>query len=344
MIQNSHGGDIYSREIIYDFSVNVNPNGMPDGVRCALIDNIDRFEQYPDVNCTELRCALGNRENIRVENIVCGNGAADLIYRAVQALKPKRALIPAPTFSEYERALLSMNCDLEHYFTREEDNFSLRDDILNRICGMDMMFICNPNNPVGNLIDRDLLKRIVEKCADCGTILIIDECFIEFVEKYSGIGCGIPENMIVLRAFTKIYAMAGIRLGYMLCGSSVLAEKIQRCGQCWSVSVPAQIAGIAALSEKDYVSKTVRLITEERKYLTNFLEKSGLKVCPSDANFILFKCEFPLDELLLKDKIAIRNCSNYIGLGSGWFRIAVKTHDKNQVLTAAIERCIKTYG
>ena len=344
MIENFHGGDVYSREIMYDFSANINPLGMPDGVKRALINNIGKFERYPDIHCTELRRALSAHECVCAENIVCGNGAADLIYRAVQTLKPKRALIPAPTFSEYERALSSVDCHLEHYFTHEEDNFSLRGDILQQICGMDMMFICNPNNPVGNLIDMDLLGRIIKKCAECGTVLIIDECFIDFVEEYSGIDCVIPENTIILKAFTKIYAMAGLRLGYMLCGSRTLADKIQDCGQCWSVSVPAQIAGIAALDENDYVLKSVALVTEERLYLSGCLKELGFKVYPSSANFILFKCQFPLDKLLLKHKIAIRNCSDYIGLGKEWFRVAVMTHEKNQALIAAIERCIQTYG
>lgn len=343
MNQNIHGGDIYSREIQYDFSANLNPLGMPESVKRALSEHIGQCEHYPDPNCTALRHALAAHEGIEEEQIVCGNGAADLIYRAVQTITPQHALIPAPTFSEYERALLSVNCDLEHYFTRETDNFALREDILCRIDGMDILFLCNPNNPVGNVIDEGLLNRIIEKCAKSGTVLIIDECFMDFVANGHGI-TDISDNVMVLKAFTKIYAMAGLRLGYLLCGSAKLAGKIAHCGQCWSVSSPAQIAGIAALGEKDYISETIPLIAKERAYLSNCLQYWGFKVYPSEANFILFQCALPLDELLLKEKIAIRNCANYMGLGEGYFRIAVRTHAENQMIVAAIERCIGKNG
>lgn len=343
MNQNIHGGDIYSRKIEYDFSANINPLGMPESVKRALIENIGQFEHYPDPNCTALRRALAIHENVAEEQIVCGNGAADLIYRAVQAVKPKHALIPAPTFSEYEKALLSVNCDLEHYFTCEADAFSLREDILDRIDGMDMLFLCHPNNPVGNLIDRNLLERILKKSADSGAVLVIDECFMDFVEGSHDM-VALADNVMVLKAFTKIYAMAGLRLGYLLCGNPDLARKIAYCGQCWSVSIPAQVAGIAALREQAYVSETVKFIAGERAYLCDCLKNFGFKVYPSEANFILFQCKLPLDEWLLKEKIAIRNCSNYIGLRAGYFRIAVRNHKENQVLIAAIERCIEQNG
>lgn len=344
MIENSHGGDIYSREIRYDFSANINPLGLPERVKRALAQQIDQYEYYPDTNCTALRRALAAREGVAEDYIVCGNGAADLIYRMVWAIRPKRALLTAPTFSEYERALLNVDCDLERYFTRESDQFCMREDILDRIVGIDMMFVCNPNNPVGNLMDQGLLERVIQKCANSGTILVIDECFMGFVEGHSGIGSQFEKNVLVLKAFTKIYAMAGLRLGYLLCGRADLARKIQRCGQCWSVSVPAQIAGIAALGEQDYLAATVPLISRERAYLSHSLQEFGFKVYPSEANFILFQCLLPLDKWLLEEKIAIRSCANYLGLGAGYFRIAVRSHEENTALTAAIKRCMENNG
>lgn len=344
MNRNSHGGDIYTRPVRWDFSANLNPLGMPASVKRAIVENIDKYEHYPDTHCTALRRALAARERVAEERIVCGNGAADLIYRAVQAIKPRRALVIAPTFSEYERALLSVDCDVEHYFTRESDSFGVREDILDRILGIDMMFVCNPNNPVGNVMDGDLLNRIIKQCTAVGAVLVIDECFMDFVEGGGGVGPKLEERVMVLKAFTKIYAMAGLRLGYLLCGSAALARKIQSRGQCWSVSVPAQIAGIAALGEQEYVSKTAPLIAKERAYLSGCLKNCGFKVYPSEANFILFCCPLPLDELLLNENIAIRNCSNYMGLGAGYFRIAVRTHEENRVLVKAIERCMKNNG
>ena len=340
----THGGDIYSRDIQYDFSANINPFGLPEGVKRALVENINRYQAYPDPECRELREAIAAREGVTTDTVVCGNGAADLIYRLVWSLKPHKALLPAPTFSEYERTLLSVNGDISHYFTREQDNFSLSGDFLKAIPGQDMVFLCSPNNPVGNCVDSGLLTHIVETCRRCGALLVLDQCFLDFVRDGARYAVSPSQNIVILKAFTKIYAMAGLRLGYLLCGDTALAEKVRRCGQCWSVSVPAQAAGVAALRETDYVTRTVELINQERDFLSASLRKFGFHVYPSQANFLLFGCELPLDKLLLRDKIAIRNCSDYIGLGRGYFRIAVRTHEENDILIQAIARCISDNG
>lgn len=336
-----HGGDIYSRRVEHDFSANINPLGMPESVKKAIVQSIRSFEHYPDVNCTRLREAIAAHDGFDTEKIVCGNGAADLIYRAVQVLSPKRALVAVPTFSEYERALLSFGCEAVHYNTRKEDNFSLREDFIDSIEGCQMVFVCNPNNPVGNLVKPELLRKIIEKCAMCGASLLIDECFMDFTGESPLSSNDLTGNVMLLRAFTKIYAMAGLRLGYMLCSRSETAVKIKSCGQCWSVSVPAQVAGAAALNERDYVNFTVELIVEERSFLTQALKESGFEVFDSSANFILFRCGMPLGELLMSEGFAIRDCRNYPGLSEGYYRIAVRGHSENQLLVEAIKRCVK---
>lgn len=342
MVKSCHGGDIYSRNIKYDFSANINPFGMPLGVKNALIKHIKDFERYPDVNCTKLKNELAEHENVDAENIACGSGAADLIYRIVQTLKPKMAILPAPTFSEYEKALFSVGCEVDYYLLDKKDDFKLNDGILERLCGIDILFLCNPNNPVGNVIDRDLMEQIVNKCKDNSIYLVIDECFMDFVRDSEAYNVKADENnIIVLKAFTKIYAMAGLRLGYMICCDTALIERIQNCGQCWNVSVPAQIAGIAALKEEGYIEKTIMLVSEERRYLTDALKKFGFKVYPSKANYIFFKCSLPLYRMLLNEQIAIRSCDNYVGLGDGYFRIAIRTHVENEMLINAIERSIE---
>lgn len=338
MMKQTHGGDIYSREILYDFSANINPLGMPQGVKNVLAEHIDEYSRYPDINCTKLKKAISAHENVSVDCIVCGNGAADLIYRIVRSLKPKTALVPAPTFSEYGKVLDEIGCEIEYHLLSESDDFTLGEDMLKKIAGRDMLFICNPNNPVGNIVSNGLMGRIAKRCAECGCTLVIDECFMDFVREKSSIG--LLPNVIILKAFTKIYAMAGLRLGYMLCADTEIVKQIENCGQCWSVSVPAQLAGVAALSEREYVEKTLLLIEKEREYLTNSLIDLGFTVYPSAANFILFKCEQPLDELLLSEKIAVRSCDNYIGLRYGFFRIAVRGHNENEALIKAIERVI----
>ncbi len=337
-----HGGDIYSRQIAYDFSANINPLGLPGGVRKALISHVDDSVHYPDVSAAGLRAAIAEHEGMRAGQVVCGNGAADLIYRIVWTLKPQKALLLAPTFSEYERALRSVGCDVGFHMLREEEAFALREDFLDKIDGNDMIFLCNPNNPTGRTIPGELMSRIAARCRKSGCVLVVDACFWDFVEKESSVTekGRFVENAIILKAFTKFYAMPGLRLGYVLCEDEVLAERIRSCGQCWAVSVPAQVAGMAALRETEYVEATLKLIPKEREYLFEALTGLGMKVYPSEANFLLFRCDRPLDRLLLKEGIAIRSCENYEGLEYGFFRIAVRSHDENEILIRAIERVL----
>ncbi|MBQ4310797.1 MAG: pyridoxal phosphate-dependent class II aminotransferase [Oscillospiraceae bacterium] len=332
---NEHGGDIYGRDIKLDFSANLNPLGMPENVKKAAAAAIADSGRYPDPYCRELTKKLSVYENTKAENIVCGNGADDLIYRIVHALRPRTAIIAEPSFSEYAKALREVGCMVTEY---EQDDIPAA---LN--AGADMLILCSPDNPTGRMIPKDTLGYICRICAENGTVFLCDECFIDLCENGHERSARqfMNENIIVLKAFTKTYAMAGLRLGYAISGSTERAAKIRRSGQFWSVSTVAQAAGIAALGEREYIERARRIISEERKYLSDELGKIGFEVYPSDANYILFRCKYPLDELLLKEGILIRNCNNYSGLGNGYFRTAVRLHEENAALIEAIERVTK---
>lgn len=341
MIKFEHGGDIFEREIVYDFSANLNPLGMPESVKVALKKSISEWEKYPDPFCRSLVKKLSEREDFPTENIVCGNGAADLIFRIVQAVKPQKAVVCAPSFSEYSKALTQNGSEILIQFLSEQNNFALDENILEKLDeSVQMLILCTPNNPTGRTIDGELLHRICEKCRANDIVFFCDECFIDFTENAARAEQFMNRNVVVLKAFTKIYAMAGLRLGYALFGDVVLAEKVRKNGQFWSVSAPAQTAGEAALDEKIYIEKTLELIKNERDFLTEKLRNFGFKVYPSEANFILFYTKLPLDEMLLKEKILIRNCTNFDGLTDGFFRIAVRSHEENSALVSAIERCL----
>lgn len=327
-----HGGRIQGD--ILDFSVNINPLGMPDKAKDVIREHIGELEKYPDTECAGLTRKLSGHDGVKQEKIVCGNGAADLIYRIVHALKPENALLTAPAFSEYEKALSEVGCSIRYHRLDEQNDFIVGEDILESLDGVDICFLCVPNNPNGALIPRELMDRICDKCQSSGTLLVLDECFLGFCKEQ--ISPQLTENMIKLRAFTKLYAMAGLRLGYALCGSKAIAERIRRTGQCWSVSVPAQLAGAAALDDGKYLADTVSLISREREYLRSSLEKTGIKVYPSDCNFLLMKYPGRLDTLLLNKGIAVRSCSNFRGLDETYFRIAVRRHEENERLIAAI--------
>lgn len=339
----SHGGDVYSRRIEHDFSANINPLKLPDEVLSEASQSLWRCENYPDPRCRELIHALSDKEWFPSGRIVCGNGAADLIYRIVSALNPRRALACAPTFSEYEKALVEHGCEVRRHYLKRENNFRLTSEVINDITSdIDILFLCNPNNPTGATIPAELLKSVSEECASAGTFLVVDECFLDFVEGGAELSAKplLNGNSAVLKAFTKIYSMPGLRLGYALFGSEETAARVAQTGQAWSVSTPAQAAGIAALKLDGYVEKTVELISAEREFLSAGLHSLGLEVIPSEANFILFRCGKPLDELLPERGFAVRNCENYYGLEKGWFRTAVRLHDENELLIAAISEVL----
>lgn len=339
-----HGGNT-DKYIRYDFSANINPLGMPENVKKILAENIEKFSFYPDPDCIELVRAISYFENIPEKNILCGNGAADLIYRIVNAVNPCKALLFAPSFSEYEKALLDRRCNIEYYCLKEENGYAIKSFDTDLLADKDICFLCNPNNPVGNVTDINILIKIIDGCQKHNVILVIDECFMDFV--LNGVDLSAKKfmfckNLVILKAFTKVYAMAGLRLGYILSENDILIEKIRNSGQPWSVSVPAQLAGSAALKNTDFIKRTVEFIYKERKFLTDHLNDMKLKVLPSETNFIMFKSDnLKIDELLKNDGIAIRNCENYEGLGKGFYRIAVRTRKENQYLISAMERCFK---
>ena len=353
MVKLVHGGDIYSaREriqgTILDFSANINPLGLPDSVKSALMERLDDFALYPDPLCRELVQKIAESEQIAPEHILCANGAAELIFRLVQAIRPRCALVVAPTFAEYEQALNGCSCRIEYHLLKQEQDFVLDDSVLEKIHPhTGIVFLCNPNNPTGQLVDQKLLERILVRCSSCGALLVVDECFRDFLEDCDGNSMkGWVEkfpNLLILRAFTKHFAMAGLRLGYCLCANPPLLERMAGLGQPWGVSVPAQIAGVAALSDTDYLRRTRELIAQERDYLKQQLGKLPVRVIGSQANYIFFHApedserENSLAAALEQDGILIRSCDNYYGMPKGYYRIAVRSHADNQKLVEAME-------
>ena len=338
-----HGGDIYTYKGMLDFSVNVNPFGPSEAVLEAAKRGIDKCCAYPDSQCRALREALAAKLGVPQEYILPGNGAADLFFSLVTAERPKKALIPVPAFSEYEQALRTVDCQIRYYQTEEKENFRLTERFLEKLTeDLDLVFLCSPSNPAGQVIPEDLLRRIIRRCGEKKIRLVLDECFIEFADPEKAFYAeGETENcpqLFVVRAFTKMHAIPGLRLGYGITSDTELLERLCRVRQPWSVSIPAQEAGIAALSEAEdlKVEKTRILIRAEREWLEQELREMGFRVIPSEANFILMYSSIDLAEGLKEQGILIRDCGNYRGLGKGWYRTAVRLHEENRLLAEAL--------
>ena len=341
MMKYGHGGDIYTYRNMLDFSVNINPLGPPKRVTEAAKRGVELASAYPDSQCRKLREKLARKQSIPEDSYIFGNGAAELIYTLVLAERPKRALIPVPAFSEYEQALRTVGCEIMYHKTKENNFFCIDESFIDELDeSFDIVFLCSPVNPSGHVINKKLLQRIAERCEDLGVRLVLDECFVEFLphpRKYSMISeADKYRQLFILRAFTKIYAMPGLRLGYGISSDSELLETMGRMRQPWSVSIPAQEAGAAALDEDDYVMKARQLVAGEREYLEAELYKIGMKYISSDINFILLYTEINLFDAMKDRGILIRNCENYRGLGKGWYRIAVRTHEENSSLVNAL--------
>jgi len=342
MIQ-QHGGNISRLDNILDFSENINPLGTPENVKTAISEALSSIEHYPDPYCTELRSKLAVCEKMPAENIVCGNGADDLIFRIVHALRPRKALICAPTFSEYRKALEEVGCEICEHILTESSGFELSESILPRLTpDIDICFICSPNNPTGRTVSADVLEAMARKCLENGIILVCDECFLGFAENSDELSLMryLNDSCVILRAFTKLYAMPGIRLGYAVFGSDSTAERIGQSGQFWSVSSLAQTAGIAALGEDDYVRRTAGCIARERSFLISEMRDMGVRVFDSSVNFLLFRSIPELCEKMLSMGILIRDCCNFDGLSEGYYRIAVRTHEENTAFLNALRRCL----
>ena len=336
-----HGGNIFAYNVTHDFSANINPLGMPDGVRRAVIDSAGLWEHYPDPDCTALVQALVAYEHIPADCIVCGNGADDLLYRIAGTLRPMNAVVPAPAFGEYERALRSVGCHITQHFLQESEQFMLTERILPLLTpDIDLLLLCSPHNPTGQCISRTLLEKITNICRENSIRLVLDACFLELSQDRETAFLPLTDGNIVLKAFTKSHAIPGLRLGYALCADAETAAALRQSGQFWSVSAPAQAAGVAAVSETAYLQTARRLIAQERAFLTEELTRLGAAVYPSDANFLLFRSVPGLDEQLLRQGILIRNCGNYAGLDARFYRIAVRMHPENVVLLEAMRRCI----
>ena len=340
-----HGGDIYRNRIRLDFSVNVNPLGIPGSVKESLRTAVDDCEKYPDILSSGLKKAVGKAINAPDDELLFGNGASEIFMAIVHALRPKRMVIPVPSFYGYEHVSKAVESEILFYRLDAGNGFSADEGLLGTLDGADMLFFTNPNNPTGRLTDRKYIRRLLDVCLKKGVRVVLDECFMPFCgEENSMLGeYGNYPNLMIVRAFTKIFSIPGVRLGYMICSDKKMIEKISSQLPEWNISVFAQKAGEACAKEGGFIRKTVEYIGRERTRLSDGLKGLGIKVFLSDADFLLIYTEIPLYDELLKRGILIRDCKNFRGLEKGYYRIAVKNETDNKELLREVGEIVDKY-
>ena len=362
----AHGGDIcrLAEELriperkVLDFSSSVNPLGVSKKIKAEIRKHLKYLHNYPDPGATRLRKRLARYHGIDPEMILCGNGSTELIYLVAKALRPQSVLVPAPTFSEYERALRTAGsgeskAEIEYFLLKRENGFDINpDQFVNTLKGetisslltphasrsFDTAFLCNPNNPTGRLLRREDVKEIADSAKDLGCYFVVDEAFIDFCPDASVIK-DVADNpyLIVLRTMGNFYSLAGLRVGYGVFPRH-LVDKLKEFKEPWTMNNLSQRAAVAALRDRVFREETFRLMQQEKKFLEKSFRKLGLEFFPSDTNFYLLKMN-SADEVIriLKRKgILLRDCSNFRGLDSTYLRVAVKSHKDNTMLVGEL--------
>lgn len=336
-------------EKIIDFSANINPLGISEKVKKRIIDNINVIEKYPDINYFELKNAISRFEKIRSEHIFLGNGAAEVLFNIIRAVNPKKTLIMAPTFSEYEEAVECIGKEVELYYLKEENEFKIQNDIMKRLNrSIELIIICNPNNPTGVLTKSDFLIELVKTAKKNNIKVLVDESFLDFIkEEYSVIKyTDIYDNLIIMKSLTKFFALPGLRIGYGICSNTELNKKIALNTSAWNINAVAEEAAKCALEDKAYIAETTLYIDNEREYLYNELLKfNSIKVFKPCANFIFFKLKDKIDLFseFLQYNILIRSCSNYNGIDDAYYRIAIRAHEDNVKLIKELHKILKQH-
>ena len=336
-----HGGQIYNldgkAENFLDFSANINPLGLSEKISQTLIKNFAGVVHYPDPNATELKSALSRRYKISAENLILLNGAAEFFYLYCNVFRPKKILIPVPSFSEYERAARAANCEVEFFFTHAEENFHLDvKKILTKTA--DCLIIGRPNNPTGNLISVEEILKLAEKFS-----VVVDESFIDFLPIESARNF-LSEKIFVVQSLTKIFAMPGLRLGFAVAEKN-FAEKLNFSKDVWNVNFLAQKAGVAALSDEKFLQNTRIWLEAEQKYFVEKLSELPIKIFSPSVNFILIRLQSKeLAAVVLKKlrdkKILVRNCANFLGLDERYLRLAIRTRAENNFLLEALREIL----
>jgi threonine-phosphate decarboxylase len=359
MMQPIHGGNVYKVaherripvEQIVDFSANINPLGFPTSGLRAIRSAVKQIGHYPDPDCRQLRQTLAQHCCVDPDMVLVGNGSTELIHLLPRVLAIKSALIVGPTFEEYARALMDAGSSVQYVHARREERFrppvkEVLRELSAKRTRFDAVYVCNPNNPTGQAINRTSLCELTEAIERLQGWLIIDEAFIDYCQEQSVISL-LKEHprMIVLRSLTKFYAMPGLRIGYLL-GASKVVDQLKDRQPPWSVNSLAQEVSCAVLQNSAYAIKSRAFIESERsRFLRGLRSLSGVRVYSTAANFVLIElpartCAGLVTDRLASERLLVRDCSTLPGLTTQMIRVAIRTARENRRLITALGACL----
>ncbi|HSQ77950.1 MAG TPA: threonine-phosphate decarboxylase CobD [Nitrospirota bacterium] len=349
-----HGGNLHEAikryglegKKIFDFSSNVNPLGPSTTAIRAAKQALALIDRYPDPDMTDLRKTIARYFGVKPGHVICGNGSNELIHLIPRVFRPKKVLVPMPTFTEYAAAVEEAGGKVVPLWLDEREGFRVDPlEMAFALKGMDMAFLCNPNNPTGLLMTRAETAELMGHALQHGVRLVVDEAFMDFIEPESIVKQAVEASQLIcLRSFAKFFGMPGLRIGYAVSGEATIAAL--RAGQePWTVSIPAEHAAMAALNDWRHIKKTRRVIEKERDRLLSDLRLlPGVEPFPGAANFIFVKIG-SFDASLLVQKLGIRgllvrDCSSFPGLDNGFVRISVRTGRENRRLIKVLRELL----
>jgi threonine-phosphate decarboxylase len=357
-----HGSDLETIEKVYhikkediiSFSANVNPLGISPKLRTTLSDRIDAITSYPDRDYTELRKRIAEYVHTDAENIIVGNGSTELISLFIQIKHPKKALIIGPTYSEYEREVTLGGGTTRYYRLEEENNFILDLHKLETelTSDIDLLVVCNPNNPTSTSISRSEMRKILDICKQKGIFVMVDETYVEFAEDVQNITSApltdYYNNIIILRGISKFFAAPGLRLGYAICGNTDLLKEINQRKNPWTINSLAAIAGEIMFTDEEYIKDTRELIAGERARICKLLDScSNVRYYKPTANFVLVKIlkeditSMDLFEAAIRKGLMIRDCSTFPFLNNKFIRFCFMTPEVNDALLQVMLEVLK---
>ena len=357
-VGNGHGGNVFAaaRELgvdlsnILDYSANINPLGPPPGLKQHLFKSFSLTEHYPAPYAEDWLEELAAFHSLTEGHLLAGNGTTDLMYLLARVMRPERAVIAVPAFTEYELGLNLVGAASTQVWCRLEDSFDLNTKVVEKLFkkAPDMIFLANPTSPAGRLIEPSVMEMVLDLAKRSDTCLVVDEAFLDFTQAESLVSAVDRQaKLLVLRSMTKFYALPGLRLGY-LAGDRKLVSRLREGQAPWAVNTLAQAAGVYCLRQDAYARRTREVVARERTWLTGRLKRLGFgQVIPGTANYILVRLDHAgLTEMELTAKlrnkcILIRSCFSFQGL-RGYIRLAVKNRSANRRLVAALDEVIQS--